>query len=108
MLPLVLAGVIEVHNHGLATSRTANLGLGSHFTFEGNHSNLPRHIEAGSEVESPDCPACLHSLSARGLQVSLAPALGVEVSSERLALAPDCAPSDPCALWVGGRSPPLA
>ncbi|HEV7507945.1 MAG TPA: hypothetical protein VGS07_23880 [Thermoanaerobaculia bacterium] len=108
VLPLVLAGVVEVHNHGLAPSRAANLGLATHFSPEAVHPNQPCHFEESSEGEAHECAACLHSLSARGLQVSLAPALRATVSGERPPCAQGRIPSDPLPRWVGGRSPPFA
>lgn len=108
VLPLVLTGIVEVHNHGLAPSRAANLGLATHFSPEAVHPNQPSHFEASSEGEAQECAACLHSLSARGLQVSLAPAPLATVSSERPPCSSDRIPSDPLPRWVGGRSPPFA
>lgn len=106
-LPLVLAGALEVHDHGLAASHTEHLGPASRFTPEAAHPNQACHVEASGEAEHSDCAACLYSLSARGLHVPLAPTLRVDVSGERLPLAPDRVASDPRARRVGGRSPPL-
>ncbi|HSS78478.1 MAG TPA: hypothetical protein VLV54_17260 [Thermoanaerobaculia bacterium] len=108
VLPLVLAGVVEVHNHNLSPSRTAHLGHTTHFSPEAVHPHQPCHFEARSEESSPECAACLHSLSARGLQVSLAPALCAAMSGERTPCAQDRIPSDLLPRWVGGRSPPVA
>ena len=108
MLPLVLAGVVETHHHGLAASRAADLGLKVHFSPEAVHPNQPSHFEESSEGESPECAACLHSLSARGFQTSLTPALCATVTGERPPSAPDRISSDPLPRWVGGRSPPVA
>jgi hypothetical protein len=108
MLPLVLAVVVEVHNHGLAPDHAAHFGLATRFSPEAVHPHQSCHFEASSEGESPECAACLHSLSARGLQVSLAPALHATGGGERPQCASDRIPSDPLPRWVGGRSPPFA
>jgi|GEM_PF-2221702 len=108
VLPLVLAGVVEIHDHDLTSSHAASLGRATHFSLGAVHPNQPCHFEENSEEEFTPCAACLHSLSANGLQVALAPAFCSTVSGTRPPYPPDRIPSDPLRSWAGGRSPPFA
>jgi hypothetical protein len=110
----LLAGTVEIHGHGVGAGYEADFGgIGSsggsgRFTPAASHPNLPHHVEAGSEAERPSCAACLHSVASRGLHLRLAAVLPVETGVSRLPLQPESLPSDPGALWVGGRSPPFS
>ena len=107
LLFALLSGAVEIHGHGVGAGYDTELGASSRFTPEASHPNLPRHVEAGSEAERPSCAACLHSVASRGLHLRLAALLPVETGGSRLPLKPEGLPSDPGALWVGGRSPPV-
>jgi hypothetical protein len=107
LLLSLLTGGIEVHNHGAGATPFSGLASSTRFASAAAHPNLPPHVEAGDEAERPSCPACLHSLATRGSQLTRTATLPVETDSFRLPVEPDRHPSDPCAHWVGGRSPPL-
>ena len=104
LLFALLGGAVEIHGHG--ASHEGDLGASARFTPEASHPNQSHHVEAGSEVDRPVCAACLHSLTARGLRLPRATALRAETGGVRLPAPPDLVSSDPCARWVGGRSPP--
>jgi hypothetical protein len=105
LLFALLAGGIEVHSHGFGAG--GGLGAPTRFTPAASHPNLPRHVEAGSEAERPACAACLHNLASRAFHLRLAAVVPTEPGGSRLFLQPESLPSDPGALWVGGRSPPV-
>ncbi len=107
LLFTLLSGTVEIHRHGVGSGYEPGLGASSRFTPQASHPNLPRHVEAGSEAERPSCAACLHSIASRGLHLRLAALLRIETGGSRLPLQPESLPSDPGALWVGGRSPPV-
>jgi len=106
-LLLLVGGVWDVHPHGERHSFLEALGT-SEYSPEAAHPEQPLHLEPGTVVSQPHCPACLHRLQLGGIYLEAAADLVPPAPRERLPAQDDprcargtCAPS-------GARAPPLS
>lgn len=105
---VLLCGSLDLHLGGEAHEGLGAASSSREYTLGASHPQLPLHVETGSPVERPRCPACLSQLQARGAHLALAHALPPPTEAPLLPAgdvrgAASGTPRGPC-----GRAPPLA